>query len=187
MYPWKRQQFQERKMTPPPRRKTTLPPTTRTLTPLRYGHLLKTRDPKVPTLSRNHKHLGGDTSEAQDRWSFLCWDRAPTERLRFPVLSSCLRKGVLRFCNGSAGLALAIPKACFRWPAPPPKTGPFPRGRLFGSRHASGEPGAMYVLVFVLSGSQGEVSEDSSPSAGLPGERSEGQFIACALCSRTAS
>eukprot|EP00971_Amphidinium_carterae_P307208 6105513-Amphidinium_carterae.1 len=134
-----------------------------------------------------HLHLGGDTSEAQDSWSTLCWDRALTERLRSSVLSSCLRKGVLRFCTRSAGSALAIPKASFRWPAPPQKAGPFPRGHLFGSEHASGGPGAKYVLCFVLSDSKGEVSEDSSLRAVLPGERSEGQVIACVLCSRIAS
>eukprot|EP00971_Amphidinium_carterae_P223357 4431811-Amphidinium_carterae.1 len=175
MHPWKRQQLQGRKKKPLARRTIKLPPTTRTRTRLRFGRLRQTRDPKVPPLLWHHLHLGGDTSEPQHSWIFLSWDRAPIERLRFPVLSSCLRRGALRLFDTGGGSALVIPKACFRRPSPPLKIGPFPRGRLFGSMHVPGGPGAMLVLCAVLADPKGEVSEDTSPSAWLPGERSEDQ------------
>eukprot|EP00971_Amphidinium_carterae_P269362 5343774-Amphidinium_carterae.1 len=168
MYQW--QQLPEKKLTKPVKRTTKLPPTTRTRSPLQFGRLHRTRDPKVPTLLWRHLRLGGDTSEAQGSWNTLCWGRAPTGRLRSSDLSRCLRKGILRFCTGRAGSALAKPKACFRELSPPPKTGPFPRGHLFGSELASGVPGAHCVLWTVRSVSEGEVSEDSSFHVELPGE-----------------
>eukprot|EP00971_Amphidinium_carterae_P289496 5748075-Amphidinium_carterae.1 len=123
-------------------------------------------------------HLGGETSEAAGERYTRGWDRAPTERLSPSGDSRGLRRGVLRYCARFAGLNLAKPKGCLRCSAPPPKICSFPRGHLFGSVCASGEPDARRNRLYAQFNSRSEASEDPSLRIVLPGERSEGQDCA---------
>eukprot|EP00971_Amphidinium_carterae_P096316 1905852-Amphidinium_carterae.1 len=99
MYPWRRRQLPQRKLTLFPERRIALPPTTRTRIPLLSGSLqkfplLRTRDPKVPTPHWQAARLGGDTSVAECCWNTTYWARAPTERLPPSDLSTRLRRDV---------------------------------------------------------------------------------------------